>query len=168
MPRTWLPLYAVLIGFLAWRYRNWRTVLLIVLGFVVAVGLSDYISSGILKPWVCRLRPTHDPAIDPVRLVRGYAGGLYGFCSSHASDTMAVAMLFSLIWRNKIATACLMTWVALNCYSRMYLGVHYPSDILAGLLIGSLMAALVYWALRAWVLARWPRADVSVAQQGDS
>ena len=168
MPRTWLPLYAVLIGFLAWRYRNWRTVLLIVLGFVVAVGLSDYISSGILKPWVCRLRPTHDPAIDPVRLVRGYAGGLYGFCSSHASDTMAVAMLFSLIWRHKIATACLMTWVALNCYSRMYLGVHYPSDILAGLLIGSLMAALVYWALRAWVLARWPRADVSAAQQGDS
>ena len=149
---TWLPLYAVLVGFIIWRYRNWKSVLLIFAAFVLAVGLSDFTTSGIIKPLVCRLRPTHEPAIDPIHLVRGYTGGLYGFCSSHAANTMAVALLFSLLWRNKIATAGLMTWVALNCYSRMYLGAHYPGDILAGLLIGSLFALLVFWALKRWVL----------------
>lgn len=150
--KTWIWLYVVLTGLVAWRFRNWKTVLLVLVGFGIAVGLSDFTTSGILKPLVCRLRPTHEPSIDPVRLVCGYVGGLYGFCSSHAANTMACALLFSLVYRNKIATACLMTWVALNCYSRMYLGVHYPGDIFAGLLIGALWAVLVYVALRRWVL----------------
>jgi len=145
--RTWLPLYALLVGLIAWRFRNWKAVLLILAGFGIAVGLSDFTCSGILKPLVCRLRPTHEPAIDPVRLVNGYMGGRYGFCSSHAANTMSCALLFSLLYRKKIATVGLMTWVAMNCYSRMYLGVHYPGDIIAGLLVGALYAALVYWAL---------------------
>ena len=61
---------------------------------------------------------------------------------------MAVALLFSLIWRNKIATVGLMLWVAANCYSRMYLGVHYPTDILGGLMVGALVAVAAYVALR--------------------
>ena len=61
---------------------------------------------------------------------------------------MSVALLFSLLYRHKTATTCLLLWVALNCYSRMYLGVHYPSDIIVGLLVGSLWAVLVYWGLR--------------------
>ena len=168
MPRTWLPLYAILLGVVIWRFRNWKTVLLIILAFAVAVGLSDYISSGILKPLVCRLRPTHEPTLaGMVHLVRGYTGGLYGFCSSHASDTMACAMLFSLILRNKYATAGLMTWVAFNCYSRMYLGVHYPTEILAGLLIGALMAVLAFFAIRRWVVCS-PHVDDEAARQGGS
>ena len=165
-PRTWLPLYLLLIGLVAWRFRSWKAALLIILGFVVAVGLSDILCSGILKPLVCRLRPTHEPALDPVYLVNGYTGGKYGFCSSHAANTMTVATLFSLLCRNKIATAGLMVWVALNCYSRMYLGAHYPSDILVGLLIGALFAVVVYWALRSYL--RSLRADGEAARQGDS
>ena len=166
--KTWLPLYGLLIGLIAYRFRSWRTVLLILIGFGVAVGLSDFLCSGVLKPLVCRLRPTHEPAIDPLHLVNGYMGGRYGFCSSHAANTMAVALLFSLLYRNKIATAGLMTWVALNCYSRMYLGVHYPSDILCGLLIGSLLAIPVYRVLRRWVLIRSPREDDEAAPPGGS
>ena len=94
--KTWIPLYVLLVGLIAWRYRNWRTVLLILIGFGIAVGLSDYICSGILKPLVCRLRPTHEPAIDPIRLVHEYVGGRYGFCSSHAANSMAIGLLFSL------------------------------------------------------------------------
>lgn len=154
--RTWYPLYALLLGFIAWRYRSWRTVLLVVLAFVVAIGLSDWITSGLIKPWVARLRPTHEPALDPLHLVHGYVGGRYGFCSSHAANTMACALLFSLIWKSRTATVGLMTWVAAVCYSRMYVGAHYPSDIIAGLLIGALLAGWVYWALRRWVL---PHAD---------
>lgn len=149
---TWIWLYALLVGLVIYRYHNWKTVLLILAAFGIAVGLSDYTCSGILKPLVCRLRPTHEPAIDPIRLVYGYMGGLYGFCSSHAANTMACGLLFSLIYRHKIATAGLMTWVALNCYSRMYLGAHYPGDIIVGLLIGSLFAVLAYQALCRWVL----------------
>ena len=147
-PRTWLPLYVLLAGAVAYHYRSWKAVLLIVMGFPVAVGLSDFTCSGIIKPLVCRLRPTHEPALDPLHLVNGYTGGRFGFCSSHAANTMSIALLFSLLFRNKLATAGLMIWVALNCYSRMYLGVHYPSDIIAGLAIGCLWASLIYWCLR--------------------
>ena len=161
--RTWIWLYVLLAGLIVYRFRNWKTILLILVGFCIAVGLSDFITSGLIKPIVCRLRPTHEPAIDPIRLVHDYVGGRYGFCSSHAANTMACALLFSLLYRNKIATAGLMTWVALNCYSRMYLGVHYPTDIICGLLVGSLWAVLVWL-----VLSRWLHVDDEVARQGGS
>lgn len=168
---TWIPLYVLLVGLIVWRYRtNWKAIVCILIGFAVAVGLSDFTCSGILKPLVCRLRPTHEPQLaGMVHLVNGYTGGLYSFCSSHAANTMAVALLFSLIWRNKIATAGLMTWVALNCYSRMYLGVHYPTDILCGLLIGSTWSLLVYLILQRLVLQpSSPHADDEAAQPGGS
>ena len=161
---TWIALYVLLVGLIIYRYRNWKAVLFILIGFGIAVGLSDYLCSGILKPIVCRPRPTHEPALEGMlHIVNGYTGGLYGFCSSHAANTMAVGLLFSLLYRNKIATAGLMTWVALNCYSRMYLGAHYPTDILCGLLIGSAWAVLVWW-----VLTRLLHVDDAVAQRGDS
>lgn len=169
---TWLPLYALLVGLVVYRfgiqwYRstlNTRStpntptlskqkallrVLIVLAGFAVAVGLSDFVSSGLIKPWVCRLRPTHEPALaGMVHLVNGYTGGMYGFVSSHAANTMACALLFSLLYRNKYATVGLMLWVALNCYSRMYLGVHYPGDIIGGLLVGAALASLTYALVR--------------------
>ena len=160
---TWLPLYALLVGLIVYRFgilspslcREGRRgssllrVLIILAGFAVAVGMSDFISSGIIKPWVCRLRPTHEPEIAGlIHLVNGYTGGLYGFVSSHAANTMACALLFALLYRNKYATVGLMLWVALNCYSRMYLGVHYPADIIGGLAIGAMMATLTYGMVR--------------------
>ena len=160
---TWLPLYALLVGLIVYRFgilspslcREGRRgssllrVLIILAGFAVAVGMSDFVSSGIIKPWVCRLRPTHEPALaGMLHLVNGYTGGLYGFVSSHAANTMACALLFALLYRNKYATVGLMLWVALNCYSRMYLGVHYPADIIGGLAIGALMATLTYGMVR--------------------
>ena len=163
-PKTWIPLYVLLAALLAYRYRDWRTVIIVLAAFGIAVGLSDLTCSGVFKPLVCRLRPTHEPALDPIHLVHGYTGGRYGFCSSHAANSMAVALLFSLLYRNKLATASLMAWVAIVCYSRMYLGVHYPTDIVAGLFIGSLCAVLVYLALSRWRL----RAGDADAQQGGS
>ena len=160
---TWLPLYALLVGLIVYRFgilspslcREGRRgssllrVLIILAGFAVAVGVSDFVSSGIIKPWVCRLRPTHEPELAGlIHLVNGYTGGLYGFVSSHAANTMACALLFALLYRNKYATVGLMLWVALNCYSRMYLGVHYPADIIGGLAIGALMATLTYGMVR--------------------
>ena len=156
---TWIPLYLLLIGLLVWRYRKpamtnvkWLqkvpacVVMIVAIG--LAVGAADFIASGILKDWVARPRPSRVPELEGMlHLVNGYKGGQYGFVSSHAANTMAVALLFSLIWRNKIANCGLMLWVAANCYSRMYLGVHYPTDILGGLIVGSLVAVVGYWLL---------------------
>ena len=156
---TWIPLYLLLIGLLVWRYRQpaptpikWLqkvpacVVMIVAIG--LAVGAADFIASGILKDWVARPRPSRVPELEGMlHLVNGYKSGQYGFVSSHAANTMAVALLFSLIWRNKIATCGLMLWVAANCYSRMYLGVHYPTDILGGLIVGSLVAVVGYWLL---------------------
>ena len=162
---TWIQLYVLLIGLLVWRYRKpamtsvkWLqrvpvcVVMIVVIG--LAVGAEDFIASGILKDLIARPRPTRVPELEGVlHLVNGYRSGRYGFVSSHAANTMACALLFSLIWRNKIATIGLMLWVAANCYSRMYLGVHYPLDILGGLLVGGLVAYGAYRGLRALGLA---------------
>ena len=157
---TWIPLYVLLIGLLIWRYRQpvptavkWlqrvpACIVMIVL-IALAVGAADFIASGILKEWVARPRPTRVPELEGLlHLVNGYKSGRYGFVSSHAANTMACALLFSLIWRNKIATCGLMLWVAANCYSRMYLGVHYPLDILGGLIVGALVAVGAFALLR--------------------
>lgn len=157
---TWIPLYVLLIGLLIWRYRQpiptavkWlqRVPVCVVMIVVIAlaVGAADFIASGILKEWVARPRPTRVPELEGLlHLVNGYKSGRYGFVSSHAANTMACALLFSLIWRNKIATCGLMLWVAANCYSRMYLGVHYPLDILGGLTVGALVAVGAFALLR--------------------
>lgn len=174
---VWIPLYILLIGLLAWRafcpvghlsaraFRAlsvmpkafyWRRLLLLfclLVAFGIATGAADFISSGIIKHAVCRFRPTQNPHLAQlVHIVNGYRGGRYGFVSSHAANTMSCALLFSLLYKNWKATVGLMSWVALNCYSRMYLGVHYPSDIVGGLIVGTATALLVYWVLNRWVL----------------
>lgn len=162
-PATWLPLYALMLVMLwynipqqqgqsAGSLSRWAIFGLTVLLFAVAVGGADLICARIIKPLVARPRPTHDPVIGPfIHIVNNYTGGAYGFCSNHAANTMAAALLFSLIYTYKkkrlvhlYVTLPLMLWVLLNCYSRMYLGVHYPLDILAGLAVGGVMA-LVAW-----------------------
>ena len=157
---TWIPLYLLLIGLLVWRYRQPSTtrvkwmqkvpacvLMIIVIG--LAVGAADFIASGILKDWVARPRPSRVPELEGVlHFVNGYKSGKYGFVSSHAANTMACGLLFSLIWRKKITTCGLMLWVAANCYSRMYLGVHYPLDILGGLIVGALVARAAFVLLK--------------------
>lgn len=168
---TWIPLYVVLVGLLVWHYgrERWYMALLAVAAIGLAAGLADYISSGVIKHLVCRLRPTHEPSIaNLLHIVNGYRGGLYGFVSSHAANTMAVALTFSLIWRDlmrqrvargegcswyRSVSVVLGLWCAANCYSRMYLGVHYPGDILGGLLVGGLVASGMYLLWRRLVAA---------------
>lgn len=151
---TWLPLYVLLAG-LMFRRWGWKYTLLLLLAIALAVGASDFVSSGIIKPWVARLRPTHSPELQNLlHVIHNYRGGLYGFVSSHAANTMACALLFSLVYRKKRTTTLLMLWVALVVYSRMYLGVHYPLDILGGLAVGALMAWLTYLLVRQ-LAERW-------------
>lgn len=144
---TWLPLYVALIYYVVKRWG--RNAWWIIAAMILCVGLADFISSSILKPLVERPRPSRVPELEGIlHLVNGYRSGRFGFVSSHAANTIGLSFLFGLLSRDRLNTAVLFVWAFLNCYSRMYLGVHYPGDILGGAIVGMLMAWLVYVTLK--------------------
>ena len=151
----WSSLLLVLA--LAWilLHQNRRHALLVLAMLVLTVLMADQISSGLIKHLVERLRPTHDPSLESmVHVINGYRGGLYGFVSSHAANSFAIATLLALVMRHRVVTLSMFTWALLQCYSRVYLGVHYPGDILGGIIVGVLAGWLV-WQLMRWIERRW-------------
>ena len=137
---TWVPFYVLLVGWLGWRFRG-RAVGL-VLTLAGAVALSDQLCSAVLKPLTLRLRPCHEPALEPLICKLLPCGGLYGFASSHAANTVALAVgVWLLLGRQYPVARWLFVWAALVSYSRVYVGAHYPLDVLAGAGIGALAAA---------------------------
>lgn len=141
---TWLPL-AVLLLYVVIRGNKWQNVLIVILSIALAITLADQLASGVCKPLVARLRPSQDPLLSGViDIVGDYRGGRYGFFSSHAANTCAVATFLSLLFRNKGLTIALYSWTLLNCWTRVYLGVHYVGDLLVGLLWGTIVGILVY------------------------
>ena len=141
---TWLPLVLVLV-FVLLRNNDWRRTLSIVLFLALAILLADQMASGICKPLFERFRPSQNPdLIHYIDVVRGYRGGSYGFFSSHAANTMAVATFLTLLVRSTTLGAYLYSWVALNCWTRVYLGVHYVGDLLTGLLWGGIVGWITY------------------------
>jgi undecaprenyl-diphosphatase len=131
----WVPLYAVLIWFMIRkRKRNFWITLLSVVLLIVA---SDQISV-LIKDSVQRFRPTHHPVIGSlIHIVHNYHGGDYGFVSSHAANSFAAATFVSLFFSKRWVTVSMYCWATLLVYSRMYLGVHYPLDVLCGAILGT-------------------------------
>ena len=163
--------WAWLLVFIAFLWtlkgKGWKQAILTVLAVAVAVLIADQVSSGLIKHAVERLRPTHEPALSGlVHVVNGYTGGKYGFVSSHAANAFAVALLLALMLRHRAAMWMLMLWAVLQCYSRVYLGVHYPGDILGGTVVGLIAAWLVYW-LWLKVSQRWTGTAEPVFSKND-
>ncbi|MBR1755562.1 MAG: phosphatase PAP2 family protein [Bacteroidaceae bacterium] len=151
---TWIPLVLVLLYILL-KNRPWREVVLFVLCLALVILVADRVSSGLAKPLFHRFRPSHEPALEGlVDLVDGRRGGLYGFFSSHAANTFGAWAFIALYLRRRPVTWTLLLWACLSSYSRIYLGLHYPGDILCGALFGSLTGLCVY-ALMLWASARW-------------
>lgn len=141
---TWVPLYIFLLVFILKSF-DLKHGILVIVSIVLLITLADRISTGILKPYFKRYRPTHDVELkDQVHTVDNYYGSKYGFVSSHAANTFAIAVFFSLIFPNR-TLRWLFLWAALNCYSRVYLGVHYPLDIFFGAGLGVVLAIGIYW-----------------------
>ncbi len=142
---VWVPLYLSLFYVVVKNNEKMLQIVLIVGCALLAVGLSALVSGAIVKPLVARPRPCLDPLLrHTVDVACGYRPSGFSFFSSHAANTMTVAMFFSLLVRSRLLTAALMFWSLFNCWTRLYLGVHYPSDILVGLLWGAFMGALGY------------------------
>lgn len=145
---TWVPFYAVLLFAMlrrAWVGRQWRQVISYVCITALIIAASDQLSSGLIKPLVERPRPSHEPGLmEQLHYVNDYHGGAFGFVSSHAANAFALALWVSLLFKRRSLTICMILFALLNCYSRIYLGVHYPGDILCGSLIGLLCGWLGY------------------------
>lgn len=144
---TWIPLLAVLL-FIVIQTKKKESIG-IILGLVLTIVLADQISSSIIKPLVERLRPSHDPSLAGlVHIVKGYEGGRYGFVSSHSANSFGVALFLSLLFKNKAFSISFLCWAFLNSYSRIYLGVHFPFDILGGAVVGLGAAWLSFYLLK--------------------
>ena len=140
----WIPLYIFLVYLIVKEWKKRWYVPLLAVG--LAIGASDIICSQVLKPTTERLRPTRDPEMqDKVHKVNGYRGGMYSFASSHASISFAISLFFHFLFRRKHSwTWLLFIWAIIVAYSRIYLGVHFPGDIIAGALIGMGFGWLAY------------------------
>jgi len=108
--------------------------------------LCDQISSSVFKEGFERLRPSHEPALEGiVDLVNGKKGGKFSFVSGHATNSFGLAVFSLLLFRFRWYTFFILFWAGLNSYSRIYMGLHYPGDILGGLILGAFIGWFVYW-----------------------
>lgn len=141
---TWIPL--VLVGLGVFFYKTkWKLGVLLLLSMILLGVLCDQLSAGVIKPIFERLRPSHHPDFkEYVNIVNNYRGGRFGFISAHATNGFGVATFLSLVFKYRRFSVVIFLWATVTAYSRIYLGVHFISDIIGGMLLGILMGFLVH------------------------
>lgn len=134
----WVPMYAAVLFAVVRNYR-WRQTLAVLVCVALAITITDQVCATLIRPEVCRLRPSNpeNPLSEMVHIVGGYRGGSYGFPSCHAANSFALASFLTLLFANRKLSLFIFAWAVLNSYSRVYLGVHYPGDLLVGAIIGT-------------------------------
>jgi len=141
---TWIPFAVVALGVFVYKIK-WQYAVLFILCITVLFTLCDQLSAGVIKPIFERYRPTHHPDFkNSVLIVNNYKGGRFGFISAHATNGFGLAMFLSLVFKYRKLTFMIFTWAAITAYSRIYLGVHFISDIIGGMFLGILIGFIVY------------------------
>jgi len=139
----WIPLYVFFGVFLIYNFR-WKGLYIILFGALALIA-SDQLCAGIIKPLVHRLRPCYDPDMTgQVRLLLSSCGGQFSFPSNHASNHFAIALFLISIFPKKIKwlKPALLVWASLIAFSQVYVGVHFPIDVICGAIIGSFLGVL--------------------------
>ncbi|WP_448698461.1 phosphatase PAP2 family protein [Mucilaginibacter sp. AW1-3] len=140
-PLTWIPLYICIIGFCIYSYK--KTGLYLILMLIATVGAADF-SSNIVKHSVKRLRPCNSVQMSTLITTRVPCGSGFSFTSSHACDHFAIAVFLGAVFykRRKWLWIPAALWAAAICFAQVYVGLHYPADVFAGALLGTLIALL--------------------------
>lgn len=142
---TWIPLYVVLFIVVMRNNETMSQIALVVGSAFLCILFADGFADGIIKPLAERWRPSNDPLVKySVQVVDNLRMKDYSFCSAHAANTMSLAVFFSLLIRSRMITITMVIWSLVNCWTRLYLGVHYPLDVLTGILLGGVVGFLVY------------------------
>lgn len=143
---TWIPLYFSLLYLVVKNNETMAQILLIMGCSALCVALADGMADFVAKPLVERWRPSNDPVFRyAVNVVGGMRGTDYGFFSAHAANTFSIAVFFCWLVKSRILGISMVLWSLVNCYTRMYLGLHYPTDIFVGLLWGFVVGTAVYY-----------------------
>ncbi len=149
---TWIPLYLLMLVLL-YRAYGWKKTWWLLLAIAVTLAAADQLAASFLKPWIGRLRPCAEPSVaDHARLLVG-CGGKFSFPSNHATNHFALATFLSLTWLRGQAVGWrlgILLWAASIALAQVYVGKHYPGDILAGALLGSGLAWLGVRMYRKW------------------
>ncbi|MCR5573516.1 MAG: phosphatase PAP2 family protein [Bacteroidaceae bacterium] len=145
----WIPMYLSL-AYLLLKNMTAKQAMMCIVAIALVIVVTDQMSSSLIRHAVGRLRPANleNPISDMVHIVDGYRGGRYGFPSSHAANSFGLVFFLYFLMRRSPLPAFMMVWAIVNCYSRIYLGVHYPGDILCGALVGLLGATIVWLIYR--------------------
>lgn len=145
----WVPMYLAL-AYVLFKNMTPKQAVGCIVAIALVIVVTDQMSSSLIRHAVGRLRPANldNPISDLVHVVNGYRGGRYGFPSSHAANSFGLVFFLFFLMRKSPLPAIMTLWAIVNCYSRIYLGVHYPGDILCGSLVGLLGAAIVWLVYR--------------------
>lgn len=175
---VWIVMYVAILYAIIRKF-SWKTTLCYVIAIALVITISDQLVASVIRPYYERLRPANlqNPISTFIHIVDGYRGGLYSFPSCHAANSFALAMITSLIFSSRRYTTFIFIWAIVNSYTRLYLGVHYPGDLIVGALIGSFVGALIYSVTRLIVVKtsshkqlitihtqpQYPKSDIIIA-----
>jgi undecaprenyl-diphosphatase len=145
LSNIWFPFY-LFVAFVVFFKTPIRQSVLILLIFVTLVTLTDQLSASFARPFFERYRPGHHPDFSELAVMVGCGrGGRFGFFSSHATNVFGFATMLWLVFRNKWVTLVAFVWATAIAYSRIYLGRHFVTDVIAGIIVGILIAVMLYY-----------------------
>lgn len=152
----WVPMYAMILYVLCKNFKPGACILTVV-AIALTITFADQVCATLIRPLVERMRPSNvnNPLSEMIHILNGKRGGRYGFPSCHASNSFALAFFLLFLFKDRMLSLFIILWATLNCYTRIYSGVHYPGDLLAGMLVGLCGAFLIYRLYR--IALRNPR-----------